>query len=642
MRLFIKTVVVLLGIVVLLFVAKSYKMYVDTQEQIAYQSFNSAKSIAYLTTTYRKASIDANKEDSSFANKDSEPYVVSTEQESVDIFKNFYEFKNENFAIGIIKLNKKSSIINKNIKGALSFFQANKDEKYYFTSLSENRYFFAAPISSKTDTISTYSSDVDSLVLVTIDAREIKAVSTKNFIDDLLFNYILALIGLVLVYLLIRNYNSQKNSKLNTLNDKLNKYSDIIKKDEEKIKHIRTYDTLTNLPNRNMLIQDLKDQDKCVTIILINIDNFKELNEFYGLDIGDKVLVSFASFLKIYADKNGFELYKLHADEYAVLWKSIDKDLIMEQVAQIISNIQHFSVTTENDNIVEIEATLGIAIGKECILSNADMALKRAKKRQLPYLIYEDKLKISNEYQHNIHWARKIRHALKYDKIITYAQPIMDAKDGKISRYEVLVRLVDENDKIVLPYVFLDVAKKNKLYSFITREVIVKSFQKFADTTYEFSINVSILDMENQDTMTFILMQLQKFPHPQNITFEIQESEGMENYELVKEFIQKIKAFGCKIAIDDFGSGYSNFEYLLNLDVDMIKFDASLIKDIDADKNSQIVVQTISNYAKKLNIHTCAEYVHNDLVYEQLMQMDVVEFMQGFHISEPLPFEDIV
>ncbi|MFN4307762.1 EAL domain-containing protein, partial [Sulfurihydrogenibium azorense] len=147
------------------------------------------------------------------------------------------------------------------------------------------------------------------------------------------------------------------------------------------------------------------------------------------------------------------------------------------------------------------------------------------------------------------------------------------------------------------------------------------------------SINLSVLDILNEEISTEIIKTLKE--SDLKITFEILESEGIENYEDVSGFIKNVKSFGAKVAIDDFGSGYSNFAYILKLlDVDYIKIDASLIKNIHQDINSQIIVENIVNLAKKLGIKTIAEFVHCKEVFEKVKELGI-DYSQGYYISEP-------
>lgn len=140
--------------------------------------------------------------------------------------------------------------------------------------------------------------------------------------------------------------------------------------------------------------------------------------------------------------------------------------------------------------------------------------------------------------------------------------------------------------------------------------------------------------MLDPQTVQFILDKLEHSGIAKRVIFEILESEGIENFEEVRQFIDKVKQWGGRIAIDDFGSGYSNFAYILNLQVDFIKIDASLIKNIDTDKNSRIIVETIVDFAKRLGIKTVAEFVHSKEVFETVKEIGI-DFSQGFYFHKP-------
>jgi EAL domain-containing protein (putative c-di-GMP-specific phosphodiesterase class I) len=186
----------------------------------------------------------------------------------------------------------------------------------------------------------------------------------------------------------------------------------------------------------------------------------------------------------------------------------------------------------------------------------------------------------------------------------------------------------------VPPIRFLEIAIKSKLYPEITKSIVRKSFEFFREKDYEFSINISIHDIENRKTLQFILEQIINFPNPKNITFEILESDRVENYEKLNKFIKEIKSHGCKIAIDDFGSGYSNFSHILELNVNYLKIDSSLVRFITKDQNSRVIVKTIVNFALNLNLKTIAEFVEDKKSMELLEQMGV-DFVQGYYIGRP-------
>ena len=230
---------------------------------------------------------------------------------------------------------------------------------------------------------------------------------------------------------------------------------------------------------------------------------------------------------------------------------------------------------------------------------------------------------------------KKLKIAIEKKKIIPYYQPIVD-RNGKVCKYEALVRLIDENNEVISPYFFLDVAKKSRLYFEITKQVIEKAFEKFENLDYEFSINLSTLDMENDYIKEFIRNKLSAFSDPKRVNFEIVESEDIKNSKSAFEFIKELKRFGCKILIDDFGSGYANFDYLLSLGADGVKIDGSLIKNILTDKNSQIIVKTIVNFAKEVDMQIIAEFVENEEIFEYLKTLGV-DCFQGYFYSPPKP-----
>ena len=164
--------------------------------------------------------------------------------------------------------------------------------------------------------------------------------------------------------------------------------------------------------------------------------------------------------------------------------------------------------------------------------------------------------------------------------------------------------------------------------------MVKKACEYFKDKDIEFSINLTLEDLKDSDTMDYIFETMLKTKTANKITFEIVESEGIEQFEDVANFIKKAKLLDCKIAIDDFGTGYSNFEYIIKLNVDYIKIDGTLIKNITQDKNIKLTVQTIVNFAKALNIKTVAEFVHNSEVFEAVKDIQI-DYSQGFFLHEP-------
>lgn len=429
-----------------------------------------------------------------------------------------------------------------------------------------------------------------------------------------------------------------ENNEVGHLSQAFNEMALAISRHEEDILHQLYFDRLTGLPNRRKLLQDIKKASNPV-FILINIDAFKEINDFYGPAIGDYVLQEasrrFADMKKPHA-----VLYKFPSDEFAILLDaSLSAAEIHEMVLFLCHEINRYPVMFQGYEIL-LQVTTGAAYGvrdEEAIdlISRADMALKKAKKTGQHFLLYQESMELRKEFENNLIMAAKLRQALNEDRIIPYYQPIMNNSTGRIEKYECLVRMRDESGSIIPPNAFLTIARKSRLYLPITRIMLEKSFQRFKDTDYEFSINLSLDDVLSTINREFILESLWKNPEVSpRVVFEFLESDNIENYEDVRKFIKELRNYHARIAIDDFGTGYSNFEHILQLRPDYIKLDASLIRNIHHDEGSQVIVETLSQFARRLSLYTIAEFVHSQEVLDTEKQLQV-DFSQGYFIGEP-------
>lgn len=420
--------------------------------------------------------------------------------------------------------------------------------------------------------------------------------------------------------------------------------SELVNKKEELTRQLYI-DPSTGLPNRRKLFEDAEKVEN-PSLILINVDSFREFNDFYGNDVGDYIIKEIAKRIYLVLPDEHWRLYKLQADEYAVLITKkvsvLDIERFLVVIEEEINNKSFFF----NDNEIEISVSMGIAVWEHVIKSKnkwkeliikADMALKRAKKLNKNFIFYNDSFQIVKEYEKNIYWAKQIRKAIKEDRIITFYQPIVNNLNHRIEKYESLVRLIDEEGNIVLPSNFLEVSKKSKLYPYITRIVLERCLNTFKNTDLSVSVNISIIDILDPETYQFIERKLKEnFHMAGKLVFEIVESEGVENYAYVKNFADMVKSLGCKIALDDFGSGYSNFSHIMKLNVDFLKIDSSLIRDIHIDRNAELIVQTIVTFSKWLGIKTIAEYVHSKEVFDKILQLGI-DYSQGFYFGEPKP-----
>ncbi|WP_281951630.1 EAL domain-containing protein [Nitrosophilus kaiyonis] len=428
-------------------------------------------------------------------------------------------------------------------------------------------------------------------------------------------------------------------------------------KAQEKIKRMLYFDNLTFLPNRVKLLEDLK-KEKPYGIAILNIDDFRQLNDVFGYEAGNFVLKKCAEILKSFQTKD-CKVYKLSSDEFALIFfKKKEKEKMLEKVLNVINILEKYNYIYEGYNLkILLRAGVGVIENGneniEKILLDADTSVKEAKIKKKKVIYYKESESALKEYIKKLEWVDKIKDAINNDKIVPYFQPILNNKTKKIEKYEVLVRLIDKEGKIVSPFFFLDIAKEAKLYNDITKIMIKKSFEVFKDRKEELSINLSVQDILDKDTSKFIIDMIQKYNMENrgelekeekqgltNFVIEITESEEVENYDLIAEFIKKIKEYGGQAAIDDFGTGYSNFVYILNMGIDYLKIDGSLIKNILIDERSETLVKAIVHFTRELGIKTIAEFVSDKEIQEKVEKMGV-DYSQGYFISEPVPKEKL-
>jgi len=401
---------------------------------------------------------------------------------------------------------------------------------------------------------------------------------------------------------------------------------------EKKIK-FQTTDSMTKLPNRQKLMEDLESKEK-LKLAILNIEKFREINEYYGFDVGDRLLVELSTILILYLRDFDIKLYKLAADEFAIL---TNDTIAEEDFKALISSLLPMLKSFDFDILefkFNIRVIAGVSMQKNYFI-NAEMATNYAKQTGKNLVFFGDNLDIKLQLENNIKWTTKIKKAIEDDRIVLSAQPIVSNKTKTINKYECLVRMIDEDGTIISPFKFLDISKRSRLYTSITKIVIEKAIEYFKDTGLYFSINFTLDDILNTKVIEVLKNKINQYENIGNfMIIEIVEDEGIENYEEVSNFIDEMKALGCKIAIDDFGTGYSNFNYLMRLNVDFIKIDGSIIKNIDHDYNAKVVTELIVNFAKRLNIETIGEYVYKEDIFKILKNMGV-DYSQGFYFGKP-------
>ena len=402
----------------------------------------------------------------------------------------------------------------------------------------------------------------------------------------------------------------------------------------------QTTDVVTGMPNRIKLEEDLKVIARH-KLALISIGNYRIIRDYYGYDVGNRAIMEIGVLLNDFIKDKDVVIYKISSGEFALLaGDGVEIEFFALICKHLVQKIDNLNIAIE-DGSFNPRAYCGVTSSEERMFSFASLAMRHAQENDKPIIVYENTENLVQQHEDNIVWTIKIRDALNSDRIVVYVQPIFNAKTDLIDKYECLVRLIDDEGKVVSPFFFLDIAKKSKLYGQITRRVVATAIGVMSRVTdIDFTINLSVEDLVDSHTTDYIKEEIIKYGVGDRIVFEIVESEGFDSFSEAKQFIKDVKALGCRIAIDDFGTGYSNFAYLLELNVDIIKIDGSLIKAIDQDRNSQIITSTILDFSQQLDILTVAEFVHNESVLNYVKNIGV-DYLQGFHLGEPVPIESL-
>lgn len=500
-----------------------------------------------------------------------------------------------------------------------------------------------------------FSSDIERLIDVTNTKIYSDIIELENRNNDssttLLFSFLTATFLIIFSIYKIMSLNKQimndrdraenAEKRLEKLQEQLLKYNEdleleINKKSKELKEKIYTH-FLSGLPNRNKLLEDA-DIYSFKQLALLNIDKFQKFNDVYGEEIGNIALKLSAEFLKNTIKNESISLYHIGGDEFVFAIKDTSKTN-NEQFTKIIENVlRDYSKESfiYEDKTFHFVMSAGIAFsGRKKMLAYADMALKDAKHRNIQLAIFNDDKALEKTHQDDIDCYKKLLLAFENDSVISHFQPIVPIQDSnKKIKYESLVRLIDEDGNIIPPFNFIKVARQNRIYNKLTKQVLKNTLSVISKHKIPCSLNISMKDIENDETLEMLYNSFEYFSDADLVTVELLETEEFKDYQIVYDFCIKIRSFGVKVALDDFGSGYSNFTHILNLPIDFIKIDASLISNIDRDVHAQLMVETIVGLAKKLHIETIAEFVSSREILNVVKRLDV-DYAQGYYTGKP-------
>ncbi len=385
-------------------------------------------------------------------------------------------------------------------------------------------------------------------------------------------------------------------------------------------------DSVTGFGNKFAFERDLL---KAKEASMFDIKRFALINNRYGEKIGDLVLKKFAKFLNNNLTGQA-KIYRISGDYFFVL--CFEEGKLKTFTKRIVEYFKENPIELNEDLKLDIEIVGAFVKKTEEFYSfkiKADLALHYAKLNNLNFVEYSKDLKLEEKIEKEIKTVSFVKNALKEDKVI----PVFQKIEKKVPSFEALVR-IEDNGKLISPFFFLDSIKYTSYYEEITKTMILKTFEKFKNNNYKVSLNFSFSDIKNKKIIDFLISNIDKYKMRHRLIIELLESESIKDINLIHEFIALVKSYGVEIAIDDFGSGYSNFVYLIRLSPDYIKIDGSLIKDLDTNDKLKAIVCSINTFAHSLGIQTVAEFVRNTEIYDICKKIGI-DSLQGYYIHEP-------
>ncbi|MCK5237034.1 MAG: EAL domain-containing protein, partial [Deltaproteobacteria bacterium] len=428
---------------------------------------------------------------------------------------------------------------------------------------------------------------------------------------------------------------------------------------EERMSFLKAHDELTGLFNRSKLEKSIShwldtEKDNKASFIHMDIDNFKFVNDVKGHKSGDEVLKDLADLLRDFINKydkaplgelrDQVVISRLGGDEMGLFLPEVSKGDAVKLAEEIRLRVSN-EIKFEGDN--DLTVSMGVvAYPMQCdsieqMLIRADAAKYRAKELgQDRVHLYSVDDKVLEDMHSRLNWRTKITDGIEEGRFIPWFQPIMDLKTGKVTHYEALARMLDDNGEVLLPGAFIDVAERFGYIGQIDREITGKVMAVQKETSdsgspITFSVNLSGKLLNDHGTLDYLRAKIEETgANPKNLVFEITETAAVSDLKVAATFVSELKTLGCKFSLDDFGVGFTSFVYLRELDVDYIKIDGSFIRVIEESENDRLFVKAITDVAKGLGVKTIAEFVGSQEAIDILKDIGV-DYVQGYYIGKP-------
>ena len=423
---------------------------------------------------------------------------------------------------------------------------------------------------------------------------------------------------------------------------------------DAKLKYLVVHDELTSLLNRQNFERQLRlilNRSNMLqqngALLFIDIDRFSLINELEGFETGDRLIVDIVSIIRKLSTKKDL-FARIGSDEFCLFLENRTPEEIKIIAQKIRKKVFEFRFFT-GEICYSISLSIGISGLSRAIaiyhpselISRARQACNMAKKKGRNMVWEYNENDISVQERHNdIYWVPLIRKALLENSFFLVFQPVVDLLNGEISHYEVLIRMKGADNEVICPGQFIPVAERMGLIHSIDLWVVEKAFDFLAElpstqSNVSLAINLSSVAFQDDSLLPTIKEKLElTWIDAQRITFEITETAAIHNFEQTRDMILKIRALGCKFALDDFGAGFCSFNYLKTFPVDYVKIDGPFILDLINDETDQVLVKSMAEVATKLGKKTIAEFVETPETISKLKELGI-NLGQGYVFGKP-------
>jgi len=426
-----------------------------------------------------------------------------------------------------------------------------------------------------------------------------------------------------------------------------------MKNDEDHLSRLANNDHLSGLSNRRRFMEDLEREISLAlrngaagAVMLIDLDHFKMVNDTAGHAAGDEVIIQVSGYLRRIARSTDL-IARLGGDEFCIALLGVTEEQAMERAMELMKGIASLK-PTYGGKILNTTISVGMVLypvhGETPIelLAKADSAMYEAKQAGRDRLhLYDERAMTQKTIGSQLAWKDRMLDALEYDRLVLAFQPIVSTINRTIARYEVLVRLRAEDGQIFSPGQFIPLAEEFGLISRIDKVIVRKALRAMkkqyeSDPQISFSINLSGRSVGDPDMLSLIEEELSdaRFDR-QQVTFEITESAAIYDLSRAIAFTRRVQQLGCRLALDDFGVGFSSFSYLKQLHADVLKIDGAFVRDIHNNEDDQLFVKALVDVARGLNMKTVAEFVETQECLDMIRQLGV-DYAQGYYVGKPV------